>query len=112
MSSIRARVIVLVAICALAIGGAVAYISMSRAHQSAERAKGSPAAQTTLGAVAAGPHIVFRNTNPRSDFGQVAVVSLAARAGWLDLPGGPGLPASGGGPQPLTLRVADSRRLG
>ena len=71
----------LLAICVLAVGGAVAYITLSRARQTADRATVSPAAQTTLSAVTAGPHIVFRNTNARRDYGQVAVVSLANPAG-------------------------------
>ena len=71
----------LVAICILVIGGAVAYIITSRVHQTADSARVSPAAQTSLAAVTSGPHIVFRNTNKRSAYGMVAVVSLANPSG-------------------------------
>jgi hypothetical protein len=81
MNNTRTRIVVLLAICILAIGGAVAYITMSLAHQTADRAKVAPAPQTNLASVTSGPHIVFRNTNKRSDYGQVAVVSLANPAG-------------------------------
>ena len=81
MNSTRTRILVLVSICTLVIGGAVAYIITSRVHQTADSAKVSPAAQTSLAAVTSGPHIVFRNTNKRSAYGMVAVVSLANPSG-------------------------------
>ena len=45
MNSIRTRIIVLVAICILAIGGAVVYIGTSRAHQTGDRANVTPASK-------------------------------------------------------------------
>jgi hypothetical protein len=77
----RTRVLVLIATCVVVIGAAVAYIVTSRLHQDAQRAGVSPAAQTSLADVTGGPHIVFRSTNKRSNYGQVAVVSLADPAG-------------------------------
>lgn len=81
MTTTRTRVLVLVAVCVLVIGGAVAYIVTSRVHQTAERAQVSPAAQASLADVTGGPHIVFQSTNKKSNYGQVAVVSLADPAG-------------------------------
>jgi hypothetical protein len=77
----RTRILVLVAVCVLVIGAAVAYIVTSRGHQTAERAQVSPAAQTSLADVTDGPHIVFQSTNKKSNYGQVAVVSIANPSG-------------------------------
>ena len=81
MTNTRTRVLILVVTCVVVIGAAVAYIVTSRVRQATERAAASPAAQTSLAAVAGGPHIVFRSTNKRSSYGQVAVVSLADPSG-------------------------------
>jgi hypothetical protein len=81
MTTTRTRVLVLVAVCVLVFGGAVAYIVTSHVSQSAERAQVSPAAQTSLADVADVPHIIFRSTNKNSNYGQVAVVSLADPSG-------------------------------
>jgi hypothetical protein len=81
MTTTRTRVLVLVATCVLVIGGAVIYIVNSRVHQTAEAAHMTPAGQTSLAEVTGGPHIVFRSTNKRSNYGQVAVVSLADPSG-------------------------------
>ncbi len=81
MGSLRTRLIILGAVCVLAVGGAVAYLAFSRANQSAENAKVQPAAETSLATVVAGPHIVFRNTNRRSNYGMAAAVSLADPSG-------------------------------
>jgi hypothetical protein len=65
VNSLRGRVIALLTICVLAVGGVVAYITLSRAHQTAARAAVSPAAQTTLGAVTSGPaHRVPEHESP------------------------------------------------
>ena len=82
MGSLRTRLAVLAAICVLAVGGAVAYLVASKSHQSAVASSASPVAETSLATVLAEPHIVFRNTNRRSQYGMVAAVSLTQ-------PGGP-----------------------
>lgn len=77
----RTRVLALVVTCVLAIGAAAAYVITSRARQAAQQAAVTPAAQTALADVTAGPHIVFRSTNKKSDYGRVAVVALADPSG-------------------------------
>ena len=81
MGSLRTRLAVLAAICVLAVGGAVAYLVASKSHQSAVASNASPVAETSLATILAEPHIVFRNTNRRSQYGMVAAVSLTQAGG-------------------------------
>jgi hypothetical protein len=82
VGSLRARVITLSAICVLALGGAAGYLIKQRSDQKQARDSATPVAQTSLAGVLGGPHIIFRNTNPRSGYGMVALVPLSD-------PGGP-----------------------
>jgi hypothetical protein len=81
MFTTRRRIVVLAVTCVLVISGAVAYIVNSRVRQTAERSQVSPAAQTSLADVTDGPHLVFQSTNKKSNYGQVAIVSLADPSG-------------------------------
>jgi hypothetical protein len=82
VNSLRGRLIGLAVVCVLAIGGAVGYLVKARSDQQQARAAATPVARTSLAEVLSGPHIVFRNTNPRSGYGMVAAVALGD-------PGGP-----------------------
>ena len=62
MGSLRTRLVVLAAVCVLAIGGAIAYLVGSRNHQRAAEQHAIPVALTSVAAVERGPRIVFRNT--------------------------------------------------
>jgi len=81
MVSTRTRILILVVTCVVVISGAVAYIVSSRVRQTAERAQVTSAAETSLAGVTDGPHIVFQSTNKKSNYGLVAVVSLADPSG-------------------------------
>lgn len=82
MRTARGRIVALIAVCVLALGGAAIYLVVSRTHQDSARSAASAASQVDVGAITSGPHIVFRNTNPRTGYGMTAMVSLAD-------PGGP-----------------------
>jgi hypothetical protein len=80
-TSMRSRITILAVVCLVALGGALTYLLTSRAHQRDVRAHASPVAQTSLAALQRGPYIVFRNTSLSSQYGMVAVVSLADPSG-------------------------------
>jgi len=77
MGSLRTRLIILTAICVLAIGGATGYLVHSRSHQESAVRNAKPVDQTALAKVVNVPHIVFRNTALGSKYGMVGMVSLA-----------------------------------
>src|SRR5262249_40146685 len=74
---LRTRGILLAAICVMSLGAAVAFLFVSRNDQRIiEQSASAHVPQTSLAAVEAKPHIVFRNTTPGASYGTVAVVSL------------------------------------
>jgi hypothetical protein len=79
--TLRTRIIVLAAVCVLAIGGAVGYLLASRNHQQDEIKHAAPVAQMSLAAVQSQPRIVFRNTALGSGYGMVGMVPLSAPTG-------------------------------
>lgn len=81
MGSLRTRLIVLTAVCVLAIGSAVGYLVYSRAKQHDEVAHARSGAQTSLVRVQDAPHIVFRNTALGTRYGMVAMVPLSDPSG-------------------------------
>jgi hypothetical protein len=74
--SLRTRAILLAAICAVAVGAAVAYLLAARHHQKTFEQSAASVAQGSPGAVAAQPRIVFRNMAPGASYGTVAMVPL------------------------------------
>ena len=77
----RQRLLALVALAVVLVGGTAAYLVSSRhtqqeAIRTAPTQSGAPAAS-----VAAGPRIVFRNTAIGPDYGKVAMVPLSSPAG-------------------------------
>jgi hypothetical protein len=82
LGSVRQRVIALVAVGVVLVGGATAYLVVSRARQEEAIRSAPPQSTVSLAQVAGGPRIVFRNTAIGSAYGRVAMVSLAN-------PGGP-----------------------
>lgn len=76
----RVRLIVLLAVIAVAVTGSAAYILRARGQQAAVKARPGPA-RTDLASVVARPHLVFRNTALGQGYGKVAVVPLAATDG-------------------------------
>jgi len=81
MRSLRARLVVLCVICVLLVGAAVGYLINARNNQQRARAAAPPVARTSLAGVLSVPHIVFRNTNPRTRYGMVAAVPLTDPSG-------------------------------
>lgn len=81
MRSMRARILILIAVCVIAIGGTVGYLLVSQSRQKAAVANAPTVAQTSLAAVTSGAHIVFRNTVLGTQYGMVAAVSLADPTG-------------------------------
>lgn len=81
MAISRARVGLVLLTCVLALGAAAGYLVIAHRKQETARGNAAPAAQTTLQAVLSKPHIVFRNTNLRTGYGRLAVVSLADPSG-------------------------------
>lgn len=79
--SIRTRLICLAVVCVLAVGGAVGYLLNVRNQQTRARAAAPSVATTGLAALLAAPRIVFRSTALGSQYGQIAVVSLAEPSG-------------------------------
>ena len=76
--TLRTRVVLLAVICVMALGGALAYLVMSRNDQKTieGRAAAASVAQSPLGAVEAHPRIVFRNLAPGASSGTLAMVPL------------------------------------
>jgi hypothetical protein len=81
MGTLRTRIIVLVAICLLAIGGAIGFVMSARANQDEARKHADPVAVTDLATVLSHSHIVFRSTNLRTGYGMLAAVPLSDPSG-------------------------------
>jgi len=79
--NMRTRMIALVAVCMLALGGAAAYLVVSRASHNDAVQNAPTVAQTSVDSVQNEPHIVFRNTALGSQYGMVAMVSLSDPSG-------------------------------
>ena len=77
----RTRVAVLVVICVIALGGALAYLVVSRNDQKTVAQHAPSVAQAATATIEAQPRIVFRNSAPGGLYGMVAMVSLANPAG-------------------------------
>jgi hypothetical protein len=82
LGTLRQRVVALVVLGLLLVGGAVAYLVSSRSEQQAALRNATPQATVPLAQVSTGPRIVFRNTAIGADYGRVAMVPLSD-------PGGP-----------------------
>lgn len=76
----RTRVALLLAVVLLAAVGAVTYVVRAQARQSALSSAEAPP-RGDLAAIAAGPHLAFRNTAAGDGYGMVALVPLAAPEG-------------------------------
>jgi hypothetical protein len=75
--TLRARAILLVAICAVALGGAIAYLFVSRDGRAVADPDGTTGVSTaSLAAVETHARIVFRNMTPGASYGTVAMVPL------------------------------------
>ena len=82
MTIARPRLIALVVICVLAIGGAAAYFEYARSSADAQIASAPAVAQTSdLGALLAGDHVVFRSAALDDTYSRLSVVALADPAG-------------------------------
>lgn len=82
ITTTRGRLISLAVICALAIGGALAYFGYARTTAEAQMANAPVVAQTSdLQALLAQDHVVFRSTALGGSYGKLSVVSLADPAG-------------------------------
>lgn len=79
--TLRQRVIALVAVGVVLVGGTTAYLLLSRARQDEAARTAPPQSTVSLARVEAGPRIVFRNTAIGPAYGRVAMVSLADPAG-------------------------------
>jgi dipeptidyl aminopeptidase/acylaminoacyl peptidase len=77
----RIRLIALGAIVVIAIACAAAYVLASRSTQQATASKIPTSVQTPLPAVENQPHIVFRDTEPGTQYGHVAMVALSDTTG-------------------------------
>lgn len=79
--NLKVRLIVLLAICVLAVGGGVGYLIASRNHQKDVASHASPVAQMSLAAVQSQPRIVFINEALGSYYGMVAMAPLSTPDG-------------------------------
>ena len=77
----RWRLVLFVAVTALAVGGASTYAVAERHHQLAERKREPQVSRAAAGAFDATPRIVFRHTGLDRSYGLVATVSLDAPSG-------------------------------
>jgi hypothetical protein len=85
--SLRNRVIALVAISLLAIAAASAYALNLHSQRQAQVRAAPKVAQTSVAVIEGAARIVFRNTALGSDYGKVAMVSLANPSGSRALTG-------------------------
>jgi hypothetical protein len=79
--NLRIRVLALIVVSLIAVGGAAAYVVKARADRRAVESTTPQVAQTALATVLAGPRIVFRNTARGPEYGKVAVVALSDPSG-------------------------------
>ena len=82
LGTVRQRVIALVVVGVVLVGGTTAYLVLSRARQQEAVRTAPPQSTVPLTQIASGPRIVFRNTAIGPAYGRVAMVSLTN-------PGGP-----------------------
>lgn len=78
----RTRVVALVAVCLLAVGGTVGYLALARDSQQQAVAAAPTQATAAVASLQDQPRIVFRNTAIGPDYGRVGMVALSD-------PGGP-----------------------
>ncbi|WP_066586954.1 TolB-like translocation protein [Cellulomonas timonensis] len=76
-----ARILAVAVLCAIVVGGIVAYAAMQRRAVQARTAAAPPVAQVGLDEVRQGPHLVFRSTAPGAEYGLVAAVPIDAPDG-------------------------------
>jgi hypothetical protein len=74
--SLRARLVLFGVISLLVVGGATAYVLVSRADQAQARRDAPRVDQVARAVLAHGPRIVFRHTGVDADYGKVAMVAL------------------------------------
>lgn len=80
--NLRTRVLLVAVIVVVAMTGAVGYVIAARHGQTAATADAPPLdTRDDLASVAAGPHLVFRNTALGPAYGRVALVPLAETGG-------------------------------
>ena len=79
--SLRKRVVALVAVGVLLVGGTTAYLVLSRATQQEAVRSATPQSTVSLAQVASSPRIVFRNTAIGPVYGRVAMVPLTDPSG-------------------------------
>ncbi len=79
--SIRSRLITLIAVCVLAIGGAVGYALSLHNKRQTQNSNAPQVALAALSSIESAPRIVFRSTALGATYGKVAMVSLAAPNG-------------------------------
>jgi hypothetical protein len=80
--TLRTRSLLLVAICVVALGVAVAYLLVARNRQGTIDQGASPTVAHGAGEdVAARPRVIFRNVAPGAAYGTISMVSLADPAG-------------------------------
>jgi hypothetical protein len=77
----KQRILIFIAVCAVAILAAGGYVWRSRAHHQHAVQGATPVAQASLSEVQSVPHLVFRNTALGSKYGMVAMVPLSDAAG-------------------------------
>lgn len=82
LGTLRQRIIALVVLTVLLVGGTVAYLVAARDRQQSAARSAKPQDTVQLSQVSTSPRIVFRNTAIGRDYGRVAMVPL------ID-PGGP-----------------------
>ena len=80
--SARARLVTLVAVCLLALGGTTAYVLVARDGQREAMAAAPAQPTVSVASLQDQPRIVFRNTAIGPDYGKIAMVPLSD-------PGGP-----------------------
>lgn len=72
----RTRVVALIVLCLLAVGGTTGYLAVARAQQQLEQRSAPAQATAAPGTLAREPRIVFRNTAIGGNYGKVAMVPL------------------------------------
>jgi len=75
--TLRWRIVVLAAVAAVAVLGATGYVVYAHRKQADAQARAPKVATTDLAAVAAVPHLVFRNTALGNGYGRAALVPLS-----------------------------------
>lgn len=82
MTGTRPRMIALIVICVLAVGGAVAYVGYARSSAQAQVSLAQVVSRSTdLDTMLAQDHVVFRSTALDETYGRLSVVTLADPAG-------------------------------